>query len=65
MSCQPTAPTSTMVPPSSGQLRQPLVANLSGHDNNFEPTVEILPVQINGQYWFSKETKCHSSTLYK
>jgi hypothetical protein len=54
-----------MVPPSSGQLRQPLVANLSGHDYNFEPTVEILPVQINGQYWFSKETKCHSSTLYK
>jgi hypothetical protein len=32
----------------------------SSHDNNFELTVEILPIGINGQDWFPKETKCPS-----
>jgi hypothetical protein len=34
--------TAVATPPQNGQLKQFLATNFSGHDNNFESTVEII-----------------------
>jgi len=53
-----------VTPPRSGQDDQPFpTTNLTAHDNNFEPMVEILSGQIKGQDLAPYEIKYPSSLI--